>query len=102
METGCSLNIEQQKRSCYLCFLSLPETEVHVHLECPAYEDISHDFQEFLQGCSFLQEFLTRMEPSLTALGMLFAHLLNKKPNSWKFQTVKLGNKLRFSFQLLV
>ena len=38
-----------------------------------------HDFQEFLQCCASFQELLTKMEPSLSALGMLFPCLLDYK-----------------------
>ena len=42
-------------------------------------EDTRHDFEEFLQLCTSFQGLLTRMEPSLTVQGFLFANMLNDR-----------------------
>ncbi|MCO5579547.1 hypothetical protein L7F22_033404 [Adiantum nelumboides] len=76
IETGGWQQIDAKKRTCNVCDMKRPETEEHVTLECPAYTHIRDGFKPLLQGCTTLEELLTKTRPSPTALGMFFAHLL--------------------------
>ncbi|MCO5577182.1 hypothetical protein L7F22_031006 [Adiantum nelumboides] len=70
IEIGGWQQIDAKKRTCNVCDMKRPETEEHVTLECPAYTHIRDGFKPLLQGCTTLEELLTKTRPSPTALGI--------------------------------
>ena len=50
--------------------------EAHVALECPAYAHIRDAFWQLIQGCATFEELLSHTRPSLVALGIYLAKVL--------------------------
>ncbi|MCO5609021.1 hypothetical protein L7F22_063241 [Adiantum nelumboides] len=75
-EIGGWLNIDANMRRCTQCNLNSLENEAHVTLECLAYPHIQVDFPQLIQGCTTFEELLSRTHPSLVALSIYLAKVL--------------------------
>lgn len=77
IETGGWLKLNASERVCKFCNMNAIEDEEHVTMICPAYEHVRGSFPQLIADCHSFEDLLSRTDPSPTALGTFFAHLLS-------------------------